>query len=443
MPPIRGLRRSATDSKLGGVCGGVAEHWQIDPTLVRVGAAVLVFSAGIGVALYGAAWLLVPRAGEQLSLVKQKSAWARARSDRTLWIIGAVLAVAFIAGFGSSFPMGIWPAVVIAAIWFFGFRNKGTKPTPPPAVSPTTSPFDEAATAWIARVHEHQHTGGDSSQPEPGRPQPEVDTAGSESVDVPNWSSGTSASTSSPMQAFVPTQYEPLPHESHHPTPPGRIYEPTGAEYNSPVRVAPAPVAERRRWRGWLVGLILVASGLAVLGTMAAAGVVVPGAAFPAVVVLGLAVTLILGAWFRRPRGMIAVAVILAVAATAGSFIPRDITTWKFVSTSHTFEASSDLPATIEQDAGDLTLDLTNLKVDESRTVIVRMKMGEVTVRLPRTANAQVEWALNLGNAKLPSGSADGPDISGTYTSRPDSDHPDQVLRLQIHIELGDLAVTQ
>ena len=45
---------------VGGVCGGIAERTGIDPTVVRVVAVVLAIFGGIGVLLYGLAWLLLP-----------------------------------------------------------------------------------------------------------------------------------------------------------------------------------------------------------------------------------------------------------------------------------------------------------------------------------------------------------------------------------------------
>ena len=61
MSSIWTIRRSATDAKLTGLCGGVAQHWGVDPVLVRVGAVLLAFSGGIGIVLYLAGWLLIPR----------------------------------------------------------------------------------------------------------------------------------------------------------------------------------------------------------------------------------------------------------------------------------------------------------------------------------------------------------------------------------------------
>lgn len=46
---------------LGGVCGGLAEYWNLDPTLIRVAVAVLFFVPMIPVVLpYLIMWLLIP-----------------------------------------------------------------------------------------------------------------------------------------------------------------------------------------------------------------------------------------------------------------------------------------------------------------------------------------------------------------------------------------------
>ena len=57
------LTRSA-NKILAGVCGGIAEYFEIDPTLVRVAyAALSVFSAGFpGILLYIIMLILMPQA---------------------------------------------------------------------------------------------------------------------------------------------------------------------------------------------------------------------------------------------------------------------------------------------------------------------------------------------------------------------------------------------
>lgn len=46
------LRKSSTDRKIAGVCGGIAEYINIDPTIVRVLWAIFVFAGGTGLLAY-------------------------------------------------------------------------------------------------------------------------------------------------------------------------------------------------------------------------------------------------------------------------------------------------------------------------------------------------------------------------------------------------------
>jgi phage shock protein PspC (stress-responsive transcriptional regulator) len=57
------LYRSESDRILGGVCGGLAETYNLDPTLVRLVTIVLIFS-GISTLIYLIAWLIMPTESE-------------------------------------------------------------------------------------------------------------------------------------------------------------------------------------------------------------------------------------------------------------------------------------------------------------------------------------------------------------------------------------------
>jgi phage shock protein C len=54
------LTRSETDKRIGGVCGGIAEYFGIDPVLVRVGFVVAGFM-GWGILLYIVLWIVLPK----------------------------------------------------------------------------------------------------------------------------------------------------------------------------------------------------------------------------------------------------------------------------------------------------------------------------------------------------------------------------------------------
>ena len=75
----RRLRRSGDDKMLAGVAGGIARYLNADVTLVRVIIAALALFTGAGVALYIAAWLLIPADGHDQPAA---AAWIAARGDR-------------------------------------------------------------------------------------------------------------------------------------------------------------------------------------------------------------------------------------------------------------------------------------------------------------------------------------------------------------------------
>ena len=56
------LTRSSSDRKIAGVAGGLAEHLDLDPTLVRVGFAVSILFTGAGLLAYLVMMAVVPAA---------------------------------------------------------------------------------------------------------------------------------------------------------------------------------------------------------------------------------------------------------------------------------------------------------------------------------------------------------------------------------------------
>ena len=63
---MKKLYLSDTDKKIGGVCGGLAQYFDIDPTIVRIIWFVAVFFYGAGIIPYLAFWIIVPRENKVL-----------------------------------------------------------------------------------------------------------------------------------------------------------------------------------------------------------------------------------------------------------------------------------------------------------------------------------------------------------------------------------------
>ena len=55
------LYKSNKNKMIDGVCAGIAEYFNIDPTLIRLGAVVLTRAGGSGVLAYIICAIIVPR----------------------------------------------------------------------------------------------------------------------------------------------------------------------------------------------------------------------------------------------------------------------------------------------------------------------------------------------------------------------------------------------
>jgi phage shock protein C len=65
------LVRSRTNRVLAGVCGGLAEYFGLDPTLVRVLFLVItIFTGGVGLLAYLAMWIVIPEEGQKSSIAE-------------------------------------------------------------------------------------------------------------------------------------------------------------------------------------------------------------------------------------------------------------------------------------------------------------------------------------------------------------------------------------
>ena len=59
-PVVKRLMRSSRDKKIGGVCAGVADYFDLDPTIVRVVWLLAVLFGGTGFLVYIILWIVLP-----------------------------------------------------------------------------------------------------------------------------------------------------------------------------------------------------------------------------------------------------------------------------------------------------------------------------------------------------------------------------------------------
>jgi len=55
------LYRSTENKMIAGVCGGIAEYFDIDPTIIRIIAVVLLLAGSAGFWIYIILWVVVPK----------------------------------------------------------------------------------------------------------------------------------------------------------------------------------------------------------------------------------------------------------------------------------------------------------------------------------------------------------------------------------------------
>jgi phage shock protein PspC (stress-responsive transcriptional regulator) len=132
------LYRSCKDVMLGGVAGGVAEYFDVDPTLVRLVMALVLIS-GFGFIAYLLAWIIIPldpscnskksaadeikekaeKTAEEIKNTFSETKKKEKSSELTLWIglgilfLGFMLLAQNIIGF--NLWHNFWPMILIVA----------------------------------------------------------------------------------------------------------------------------------------------------------------------------------------------------------------------------------------------------------------------------------------------------------------------------------------
>jgi phage shock protein PspC (stress-responsive transcriptional regulator) len=64
---------------LAGVAAGLADYFDVDPLMVRIGFVALALLGGLAVPLYLAGWMLIPEEGADVSVAEELLARERVR----------------------------------------------------------------------------------------------------------------------------------------------------------------------------------------------------------------------------------------------------------------------------------------------------------------------------------------------------------------------------
>jgi phage shock protein C len=135
---MRRLYKSRTDKMIDGVCGGIAEYFTVDSTLVRLAFVFLIFVGGLGLLLYFIGMIILPanaRAGEPPAAEQAQ----RSGQNTTFW---AILLIALgLFWFLSNMGLGFWHhwwgvpwhvamplLLILAGVAFLLHGRDGTQP---------------------------------------------------------------------------------------------------------------------------------------------------------------------------------------------------------------------------------------------------------------------------------------------------------------------------
>lgn len=410
MSSIWTIRRSATDVKLSGLCGGVARHWGVDPVLVRVGCVLLALSGGIGIVLYIAGWLLIPVDGKNEAAVHDVLGEQARRWPREAWIaIVAVCSLIAFALLAPVIPFGFGPAVILALIWYFGYyKNRqphqgepnaalrpGDRPEPAPPSPPQffsypgpATPFTEAADAWRRRVEEAKRLDptttyrGIYDQPAPVY----------EDVREP-------VGPASSLPPAHPLGRESVEYNAFaaHPDPVG-LY--TEVPSTSVARTAPSTLtrgATRSAKRLRLVSLLALALTLSGLAVADHEGVKIPLSAYFGAALLVLGVTLVAAAWLGRARGILPAALLVLLATVSTSVSGPVAQQHGWGAQEVAFTEVSELATGGHQEFGELKVDLRNLKATTDASYAAHVDMGSLQVEAPKNMNVFINWRVESG----------------------------------------------
>lgn len=150
---MRRLYKSRTSRIIDGICGGIAEYFDVDPTIVRVLWIVITLMGGFGFLLYIAAMILMPVNPDFSNGKKPGTVIMNGRKDsHRFWGVLLILlgALALISNLGWFAAFGWWRisweivfpiTLIILGIWFITMHREkpgyGTSGSAAPAAEGT------------------------------------------------------------------------------------------------------------------------------------------------------------------------------------------------------------------------------------------------------------------------------------------------------------------
>jgi phage shock protein PspC (stress-responsive transcriptional regulator) len=384
-----------------GVCAGLGRYTGIDPILFR-GAFALLALSGWGILFYIAAALLIPAEDGTPSRF-ERIAHRTLDGDTVLAVLGALLGADMVLSILDNWmsPQSLIGMVVFALAMFVA-HARGVDLVQVARALPEGLKGHPLAWGRTVRAETpaYQHFG--ESLPEG-------------MIDLARFSPTTTPQDSLPdyQPQTYPTRRQPKPRS-----------------WTAPVTLLTAIVA---------AGV----TNLATPGLSKYAHLQVTLAAALAVVGLGL----VIGAWYGRTHGLVAVGALLAIALSASSLMQNSSTVghmgrfaWR---PANVVQADQEHKVLF----GSGTIDLTSVPLSAGQRLKVRgdVTAGQLTVRVPRTARLEVRGQAFLGDIHVDGQIISGPRAKVDQILAPEGASPTSAatIELDIHSRVGDVEVTR
>ncbi|MDR7251632.1 phage shock protein PspC (stress-responsive transcriptional regulator) [Nocardioides sp. BE266] len=411
MKDLGRLRRSVTDRHIAGVAGGLARHLDIDPIIVRVALVVAVFFGGAGLLAYVGAWILVPEEGtndEPLGLDQR---------NRKLALAGVgVLAVLCAFGDWAGAFWFPWPLAIAAVVivWFLNRKQNDAEPRSGYGYTgPPTSPTGTWATATAA-------------------PQAPTGSVGTDEDATTDADVDDIAATDTYGQTYSQTYEQGYGQQQYG-------WAPPPASYSRETRRRP----RNPRRRGpilFFFTLALIALAEGVLGVVDLAGASITDSAYPALALGIIALMLLVGSFWGRAGGLIALGLVAALAtagATAGDHFPDD---------HHTYVPTTPgaVKDSYEFGGGEFLLDLSAVSdVDalDGKEISVDGVGGRVEVIVPDGMDVDVTTEVVAGDSRVFDQRNDGFDIKVDGSRDGGAGVPD--MTINIDLVAGEIVVRE
>jgi phage shock protein C len=140
---VKRLYKSRTERMIDGVCGGVAEYFRLDPTLVRIAWVLLTLLGGSGIILYIVGMIVIPANPAVAPAAANPQTVRESHTNSKFW--GILLVAVGVVWLMSNLGLSVWhhwwgfswdillPVLLVLAgvAFLFGGRNSLSADTPP------------------------------------------------------------------------------------------------------------------------------------------------------------------------------------------------------------------------------------------------------------------------------------------------------------------------